>query len=398
MSVIISIMNVRKKVLIVGGGFAGVKAALELSNDKYFDVTLITPRSRFEYHGAMYRSATGKSPLEVVIPMSEIFSNSLNVRVELDNVAELRPQTNEIEGESGRVYSYDYLIMAVGYVVNYFDIPGMALYSETMYNITEAIKLRHHLVGSFRAAVNRAVNVTVIGGGPTGVEVASDIHNFANIVAGKHGIQRLEVNVRLIEASNRVLGTLSEKSSRIARKRLEELNVELHLSTQVTRCSKTKVYTSKGTFESDVTIWTAGNKANPLFANYPDLFTLDERHRVQVSEYFNANSPHVFVIGDAASTPYSGMAQTAIHNALALTKNLKRAVRGQHQVAYKPKRPEYVIPIGGEWALLETETDIKSGLEGWTTRREADLWVLKNFLVYNLANKHWQQGERLADF
>ncbi len=388
----------RTKVVIVGGGFAGVKTALELANDKHFDVTLLTPRSRFEYHGAMYRSATGRSPLEVVVPLTEIFAEALNVRVELDSIAELRPQTREVEGESGRVYQYDQLVMAVGYVVNYFDIPGMAQYSENMYSITDAIKLRHKLVGSFRSHAGREIEISVIGGGPTGVEIGSDIHNFAGMVAGKHGIENLKVRVRLIEASDRVLRTLSEQSSKIALKRLKELGVEVHLNTKVTKCTKTHIMTSDGTLKSDVTIWTAGNKANPLFASYPDLFTLDARQRVVVSEFFNANSPNIFVIGDAASTPYSGMAQTAIHNAIALAKNLKRSVNVQHQVPYIPKRPDYVVPIGGEWALLETEKEILHGAEGWEARRNADLWVLENFLVYNLANNHWQHGNKLADF
>ena len=391
-------MSARKKVVIVGGGFAGVKTALELSNDKDFDVTLITSRSRFEYHGAMYRSATGKSPLEVVVQMTEIFKDSLNVRIELDTVAELRPQTHEVEGESGQSYSYDYLVMAVGYVVNYFNIPGMALYAETMYSITEAIKLRHRLVGDFRGAKDKPINITVIGAGPTGIEIASDIKNFAELVASRHNIQNLQVKVRLIEASNRVLGGLSPESSELAKKRLEELGVDLFLDTKVTKCTKHSVHTDNETLDSDITVWTAGNKANPLFEYYPDLFTLDPHGRVVVGEYFNANSPNIFVIGDAASTPYSGMAQTAIHNAIALAANLKRIAHGQHQVAYKPKKPAYVVPIGGEWALLETDDGIKSGTEGWKARREADLWVLENFLAYKLANKHWQSGDRYAEF
>lgn len=391
-------MSTRKKVVIVGGGFAGVKTALELSNDKNFDVTLITPRSRFEYHGAMYRSATGKSPLEVVVQMSEIFKDSLNVRVELDTVAELRPQTKEVEGESGQSYSYDYLVMAVGYVVNYFNIPGMALYAETMYSITEAIKLRHRLVGAFRSAKTKPISVSIIGGGPTGIEIASDIKNFAELVASRHEIQNINVEVRLIEAGPRVLGGLSPDSSSIVEKRLHDLGVELLLNTKVVKCTKTAIATDSDKLQSDITIWTAGNKANPLFEYYPDLFTLDPHGRVMVGEYFNASSPDIFVIGDAASTPYSGMAQTAIHNAIALAANLKRVANNQHQVAYKPKKPAYVVPVGGEWALLETDEGIKSGAEGWKARREADLWVLENFLVYKLANKHWQSGDRYADF
>lgn len=391
-------MSSRKKVVIVGGGFAGVKTALELSNNNNFDITLIASRSIFEYHGAMYRSATGRSPLEVVVQMSEIFHDSLNVRVELDSVAELRPQQKEVEGESGNSYSYDYLVMAVGYVVNYFNIPGMATYSNSMYSITEAINLRHRLVGAFRSAGSKPVCITVIGAGPTGIEIASDIKNFAEIVASRHDIQNLTVDVRLVEAGNRVLGGLSPESSAIAQKRLEELGVKLMLSTKVTKCTKHSVITDTEKLQSDITIWTAGNKANPLFGYYPDLFTLDPHGRVIVNEYFNANDPDIFVIGDAASTPYSGMAQTAIHNAIALATNFKHAANGQRQIPYKPKRPAYVVPIGGEWALLETEEGIKSGAEGWKARRDADLWVLENFLVYKLANKHWRSGERYADF
>ncbi len=388
----------KKRVVIVGGGFAGVKLAHELSNNKHFEVTLISPRSRFEYHGAMYRSATGKSPLEVVVPFSEIFDESLNVRVELDSVVELRPQTKEVEGESGRVYSYDYLVMSVGYEVNFFNIAGMAIHAEHMYDIASAIKLRHRLVGAFRGANGSTVTISVIGAGPTGVEIASDIRNFARVVAGKHGIEGLEVKVRLIEASNRVLPTLSEASSKAALKRLESLSVDVLLNSKVSACKSDSIVVNGHSLKSDVTIWTAGNKANGLFASYPDIFSIGNRGRVNVSEHFNANSPDIFVIGDAADTPYAGMAQTAIHNGIALADNFKRVSENKQWLAYKPKQPEYVVPIGGEWALLQTEDGVIDGAEGWQARRQADKWVLENFLVYDVAHKHWQRGERLAEF
>jgi len=387
----------KHKIVIVGGGFAGTKLALELSNNKHFEVTLITRRGRFEYHGAMYRSATGRSPLEVVVPFSEIFAESLNVRVELDSVVELRPQTKEVEGESGRTYKYDYLIMAVGYEVNFFNIPGMALHAEHMYDISSAIKLRHRLVGAFRGANNKPVSVAVIGAGPTGVEIASDIKPFASVVAAKHQLPDIDVHVHLIEASPRVLSILSEETSKQAQKRLQELSVNVQVNTMVTECDQTSITTKNdGRIKTDVTIWTAGNKANGLFASYPDLFSVNNRGRVLVSEYFNANSPHIFVVGDAADTPHSGMAQTAIHNGMALANNLKRMSENKHWLSYQPKKPEYVIPIGGEWALLETDTGVTVGEAGWKARREADRWALENFLVYDVAKKHFDQGDKYA--
>ena len=390
--------DTKQKIVIVGGGFAGVKTALELANDDHFAVMLISPHGRFEYHGAMYRSATGRSPLEVVVPMEEIFRDT-NVEVVLDSITELRPDAKDIEGESGRTYAYDTLIMAVGYVVNYFGIAGMAEYAESMYSISEAIKLRHRLVGAFRMAKpNEPVQVTVIGAGATGVEIASDIKNFAKIVEGKHGLMDLTVQVRLIEASNRVLSMMQDDSSEIALDRLHDIGVDVQLETMVTRCNKDSVETNKGTFASDVTIWTAGNKANPLFAYYPDVFDVAENGRVKVNDYFQSNNPDIYVIGDAADTKYSGMAQTAIHNASAVAEVLKRTSHGMQPEMYKPKKPEYVVPIGGEWALLEADNRVQSGSDGWRARREADRWVLENFLVYELADKHYKEGERIANF
>lgn len=391
-------MSKKTKVLVIGGGFGGVKAALELADDsEHFDVTLLTPHTRFEYHGAMYRSATGRSPLEVVVPMREIFSGAKNVTVELDSMIELMPENKLVVGESGREYEYDVLIMAVGYVVNYFGIEGMAIHAESMYSISEAIKLRHRLVGAFRAnAGKKPVHITVIGAGPTGVEIVSDIKNFAKIVEGRHALDNIEVQPRLVEAADRVLPTLSQESSIHALRRLRELGVQVDLQTRVTKCSDDAIETDKGTKLSDVTIWTAGNKANPLFAAYPDTFSLAKSGRVAVNKYLQSDDPSIYVVGDAADTEYSGMAQTAIHNAIAVAANLKRVARNQRQQAYKPKKPAYVVPIGGEWALLETDDGVVTGSEGWKARRDADRWVLDNFLVYELANKHYQEGERLA--
>ena len=386
-----------EKVVIVGGGFAGVKCALELSNHPRFEVTLITPHTRFEYHGAMYRSATGRSPLEVVVPMSEIFAQATNVQVVLDSIAELQPESKSVLGESGRNYRYDTLVMSVGYVVNYFGIEGMAQNSESMYSIADAIKLRHRLVGVFReVGGKRPVNITVIGAGPTGVEIAADIRNFAKIVEGRHALDHVEVQTTLVEASKHVLPQLNEESSKLALKRLQELGIDVRLATTVTKCDHNKVTTNRGSIDSDVTIWTAGNKANPLFESYPDVFKLAKSGRVLVSNYLQSEDPHIYVIGDAADTEYSGMAQTAIHNAISVARNLIRRAGNQKLQAYKPKRPAYAVPIGGEWALLETEDGVVTGAEGWKGRREADRWVLENFLVYELANKHYQYGEVIA--
>lgn len=389
----------KQKVVVAGGGFAGVKAAHELMNNDAFEVVLLSPHGRFEYHGAMYRSATGRSPLEVVVPLSEIFNGATNVEVILDSVGELRPNEKVVEGATGQEYSYDILIMAVGYVVNYFGIEGMASHADNMYSIASAIKLRHDIVGSIRGQKpGEPLNIVVIGAGPTGIEIASDIQNFGKIIEGKHGLEHVPIHVHIVEAGNRVLPGLSNEASHLALERLKDLDIGVHLHTKVTKCNEDSVDTDAGNIPSDITIWTAGNKANPIFASYPDVFTISNSGRVAVDEFLRADRKDVFVLGDAADTQYSGMAQTAIHNAVAVSENLVRQASGEPMVPYEPKQPAYVVPIGGEWALLETEEGIKVGPEGWKARRGADRWVLENFLAYELADKHYKQGDRIADF
>jgi len=387
------------KIIIVGGGFAGTKLALELMNNDQFDVQLVTPHSRFEYHGAMYRSATGRSPLEVVLPFREIFAKAQNVEIVLDRMSDLRSEEKIIEGEAGTEYPYDFLVLSVGYVVNYFGIEGMALHSHNMYTIADAIKLRHAIVGAIRGREqNQSLHFTVIGAGPTGVELAADLQNFARIIEQKHNLKHIPIHVNIVEAADRLLPILSKESSAVALRRMHEVGVDVHLDTRAFKATSTSLETNHGLLQSDIIIWTAGNKANPLFAAYEDCFTLAKNGRVQVNEFFQAKKDDIFVVGDAAQTPYSGMAQTAIHNGVALADNLKKLVNSEQMKAYEPIAPAYSVPIGGDWAILEEDGKITTGAEGWRARRRADKWALENFLVYELADKHYQQGERLADF
>ena len=373
-------MGKKTKIVIIGGGFAGIKAALELGNNPLFEILLVTPRNRFEYHGAMYRSATGKSPLEVVIPLQEIFSDYTNITVAFDTAVDIIPDRSQVKGESGEYYGYSKLVVAIGNVVNYFNIPGMAENAETLYDITKTIQLRHRLVDALTKTSTGALNITIIGAGPTGVEVAADILSFAKAVANKYGLQEPKINTRLIEAAPRILSRLEPEASLAAENRLQAIGVDVITDVKVLEATPATITTNKDTYDSDVTIWTAGTRTHPFIEQFASLFTLDTRHKVVVNEYFQSNNPNIYVIGDAAATPYSGMAQTAIHNAIWLADNFKRMSQDEPQQAYVPKEPEYTVPIGDGWAILQTATGIISGSEGWQARRQADRWVLENFL------------------
>lgn len=387
----------KKHIVTVGGGFASVRLALELAKDDHFEVTLISPHQQLEYHGALYRSATGRSPLEVVIPFREIFADTPNVNVVNDFVTELRAQVKEVKGQSGRTYAYDAVVFGLGYEVEYFGIRGMREHSESIYTIYDTIKLRNRLRDVFIEKQGKAADIVIIGAGPTGVEVAGDLQTLTDIVADQYRTKPARPNITLIDRAERVLPQLSEEASAAAADQLKSLGVKLKLGEIVGSCKSTHICIRENVeIKADVVIWTAGSRANSFFERYPDIFSLDPRGRVQVNEYMQANSPDIYVLGDAASTKYSGMAQTAINDAHQLASNFKRFVQGEEIKPYKPHPPVYVVPIGREWAVAQQGKELVVGKEAWGIRRDADYFVLHSFLPKTLAQEHWRKAYEIA--
>lgn len=393
-------MDIQKhKLVIIGGGFASVKLARELGNDSRFEITLIAPHDTFEYHGALYRSANGHSPLEVVIPFREIFADSHNVNYVNDLLVELRSQTNEIKLLSGRTLMYDTLALGLGYEIEYYGIAGMRENSESMYTVFDTIKLRTKLLETFRNNAGKPSKIIVAGAGPTGVELASTMQHFRDLVCDKYGCEPTKLDLTLVDGAPRVLPMMMPEVSEIVQKELEKLNVKLVLGNGIKHCFKHSVHFTNGDQAPyDVIVWTAGSRGNPFFEKYPDLFYLEKKGRVAVNEYLQPYSPKMYVMGDCASTQYSGMAQTAIFDAIFVANDLRKRVSGEPRETYQPKEPAYIVPVGDHSAVVQNGKDISVGNDGWKARRDADLWVLQNFLPEKLAHEHWLKGEQTAQF
>lgn len=385
-------------VVIVGGGFAGVKAALELSNKKDLSVTLISRGSDFEYHGALYRSATGHSPLEVVMRLGDIFAGKDNIELVVDNIDTINNQLKYVKSETGQQYPYDRLLMCVGNEKSYFGIPGLDVYAHSMYTIHDTMKLRNELVKLFTIPHRQKVRVIVIGAGPSGTELASELQNFSNLVANRYGHTAKKVEVDLVERSARVLPILNEKASRIALKRLVKIGVNVMLGKKVIQCTRNTVRLDDEERAADLIIWTAGCKTVDIYSRYPELFAI-EQGRVVVNEYMQVNkAKDIYVLGDNAFTKYSGMAQTAVSDAIFVAKNLISEVAGKELRTYAPHVPIYVVPISGKWAVVQSGNSVRSGRYGWTVRRKADLYIYKNFEPLKKAYITWRKGNRLGKF
>lgn len=385
------------RVVIVGGGFGGCKTALELANKKGIEVTLINSSNNFEYHGALYRSATGRSPMEVVIPIEDMLKRAKNVEFVLDTIARIDPAKNRLISETGHEYHYDQVVLALGNQVNYFGIKGMEQNSFAMSTIPQTIALRNHLTQLFREHGSKP-GIAIVGGGASGVELAGEVNHYAKMVAEKYGGNQSEPKVLLIEGADRLLPNLDPVVSARAYKRLKELGVELRLNTKVNSCEQGKVCLSGEDIIADVIVWTAGSCAVNFYLEHPKVFTL-ERGRVKVDQYMRATAyGNVYVIGDNAFTKHSGMAQTALHDAKYVAANFVRLSKSQKPIEYHPRKPTYVVPVGPNWAVLQTDKRQLSGYRAWLERRRADRWIFKNFLPYKAAIKQWRRGNRIADF
>lgn len=394
----LSVMSKKNmRVVIVGGGFGGVKAALNLANKPGFEVQLISDNTHFEYHGALYRSAVGHSPMEVVIPLKEIFKDAENVELILDSAGFVDAKKQRIASLTGNIYPYDKAIFALGSTINYFGIQGLKQHTFAMQDIPHTIKLRKQLVELFTTPKSTPVRIAIVGAGASGVELAGELPNFARFIAKKHGLKPPRVKIMLVDGAERILPLLSPKASAKAAKHLLDLGIEIHLNIRVESCESGNICMSAGNLGADIIVWTAGSKPVDFYKNNPGVFTLGHGGRVAVDDHLLARGQeHIYVIGDNADTPYAGMAQTALHDANFVASNLIKLHNHQKLRHYKPKRPVYVVTAGPKWAVVQEGSKVASGYRGWLTRRKADLAIFKNFQPYEQAIKTWRQARKMS--
>ena len=377
-----------KRVIVAGSGFGGVKAALLLAKQPNTEVRLISDRDCFEYHAALYRTSTGRSQLEVSIQLTEIFAHS-KAEIINDRVEVLDSSAKHISGQSGTKYHYDSLILALGSVTEYYGIKGLPDYSYGIKSDEEAMRLKNHLHHELTAGQHGAeLNYVVVGGGPTGVELAGELIFYLHRIRQRHGITR-HFNVQVVEAAPRLLPTLPEDISRKAEKRLKKLGIKIFTSTAVKAETASALKLPEGSIETHTVIWTAGVTNNPFFSANAKLFTLGKGKRVEVDGQL-LGAPHAYVIGDSAATAQSGWAQTAIYDAGFVAQILG----GAKPKAYHPPKPVGAIPIGPKWCLVASDHRRLSGYPGWLVRRWLDLKLYSNVLPPMLALKTWASGTK----
>lgn len=384
-------------VTIVGGGFGGIKAALELSSDHSIQITLISDRPDFQYYPALYSSATGHSHLESWVPLSTIFADKKNIRVVLDTVTAIDPTTKELKTKSGKTYAYERCILALGVVTTYFGIEGLETYSFGIKSQEEIERLKKHLYTDITEKHDMDKHYVVIGAGPTGVELSAALGSYITRICERSDVNcQRPPQIDLLEAAPRILPRMSEKSSEIVLKRLQSLGVAVHTSEVVESATAEQVMVGGESIKSRTVIWTAGVTNHPFYKEQGKVFNLEKNGRVKVDEYMLA-APDIYVIGDNASTPYTGLAQTALHDALFVAKNIKREVNGHEIKKYKAVKPPVVVPVGENWAILEWHSIRISGWLGSILRRIADFIGYNDMLPLGQALGVWRASMVMED-
>jgi len=359
----------KEKILIVGGGFAGVKAALELADDDRFAVTLLSDQQYFKYYPALYHTATGGRYANSWISLQQIFKHK-KITIAQDRATTIDRKAKIVGTESGATYSYDSVILALGVVTNYFGIEGLEEFSYGIKSITEVERLKAHLHQQLIDDHKPDLNYVIVGAGPTGIELAGALPMYLRHIMKLHGIKDRKVHIDLIEAAPRLLPRMARETSRSVQRRLKRLGVKLYVGQAVQAASADELTVKGKSIRSHTIIWTAGVTNHPFFKD--NNFSMTPHGKVWVDSYLQAEDD-VFIAGDNANTVHSGLAQTAAHDGAFIAQNLKRRASGWNMKSYKPKLPITVIPAGPHWAVVTWGHFHIYGWLGWVLRELGDL-------------------------
>lgn len=384
----------RPKVVIVGGGFGGLYAAKTLSNEAV-QVTLIDRKNHHTFQPLLYQVALAVlSPGDVASPLRHILRRAHNVQVLLTEAAGFDTATRRVKLSDGAELAYDYLIVAAGARHAYFghdeweaDAPGLK-------TIEDAVEIRRRLLLAFERAEretlftgkSKMLTVAVIGGGPTGVELAGAIADLARLALAKDfkAIDTTKTRVRLYEAAPRILGTFSEESSRRAARQLQELGVEVLTGNLVTAVEPGRIKVGDEWIATDVTLWATGVAASPLGRKLGA--ETDRAGRVLIEPDLSVpGDRNIFVIGDmsalmdANGKPVPGLAAAAIQQGEAAAENILRDLRDAARVPFKYRDRGSMATIGYHRAVAEFGDRKLSGLTAWLLWSVVHVFLLIGF-------------------
>jgi len=388
------------RVVIVGAGFGGLEAAKRLAGQPV-DVTVVDQRNHHLFQPLLYQVATAAlSPADIAAPIRSILARAANVRVLLDSVCAVTPSSRTVELQSGRSLSYDWLILATGARHSYFGREDWAAHAPGIKTIEDATAVRRRVLLALERAETEEhgkvrdalLTFVVIGGGPTGVEMAGAIAELARQSVSRdfRSITPHCSRVILVEAGSRLLSSFPLRLSERTRASLERLGVEVRLGTAVTDIAGDYVRIGSERIGSHTTVWAAGVQASPAarWLGAP----ADRLGRVLVDEdLFALGHTRVFAIGDTAGcpSPRGGMLPGIAPVAKQQGRYVADRILGRTMKPFRYRDFGNLATIGRKSAVADFGRMRLSGFPAWLVWCVAHVWFLVGFRSRLSVILHW---------
>lgn len=424
------------RIVILGGGFAGVNTAQALSRHlpQTADIVLISSRFAHTFSPWLYEVASGNAvahahgvnralAMSADVPLAALLPSGGRVRFRHAVVSGLDLEHKHVILEGGHTVQYDVLVIGLGSEVAYFGIPGLEDCSLPLKTTQDAVAI-HRRVGELVESVMRGdrstIDIRIGGAGPSGVELAAELATMFRTVTRQKKLPSGALRVTMFDAGSRVLGMMLAKVSQATERRLHSLGVEVMSDTMLAECYPNAVlvrprprgdgedspsrspFTGATRLSSDLTIWTGGVKPNSVL----DKFDLpkDPRGRIRVTPSFEVyGHPNIFALGDAAifvnpatNQPVPQTAQAAEFAATRVANNIVRALDNRPLIPVQlPKSWPFVVAVGGRYGVAAVGNIVIKGYLAYLIRRAADGQYFFRTLPFGLALRTWWRGVAL---
>jgi NADH dehydrogenase len=387
----------KKKVLVIGGGFAGIQFIKHL-DETLFDVLLIDKLNHHQFQPLFYQVATSQlEPASISFPLRHVFKNKKNIQIRLAEVLSIQPEDKCVQTTIGK-FDYDSLVIAIGCKTNFFgnaEIEKNALTLKTTY---EAIQIRNHILQTFENIISAEdhekeglLNLSIVGAGPTGVELAGAFAEIKNHILPKDypGINFSQFKINLIEGSKNTLNNMSALAQTASKKYLEKMGVHIFTETYVKKYDGNVLELSNGKIlKSKTVIWAAGVIGHEI-KGLP-ISCIQTGNRIKVNRtHLVENTQNIFAIGDIAfmETPkypkgHPQLANVAINQAKNLATNFKRNFYEKPIREFEYKDLGSMATIGRNKAVVDLPYFKFKGYFAWL------IWMfLHLMLILSVRNK-----------
>lgn len=384
------------RIVIIGGGFAGIALAKKLKN-KNLQVVLLDKHNYHTFQPLLYQVATGGLEAgSIAYPIRKVIQEYKDFYFRLTSVTEIDTKNKKVIAEIGEL-SYDYLVIATGSKTNYFGNKEIERNSMSMKTIPQSLNIRSLILENFEQAVltkdsaekNTLINFVLVGGGPTGVELAGALAEMKKEILQKDypdlNIDRMEIN--LIQSGDRILNTMSEKSSKEAQDFLENLGVKIWKNVRVLNYDGKTIMTNTDlTFETATVIWTAGVRG-ALVPGLDAQSLVENVKRIRVNEFNQVKGfDTIFAIGDIAMMELSDypeghpmMAQPALQQGRLLGDNIIKLINKQPMIPFQYNDKGSMATIGRNKAVVDLPNYHFSGVFAWFVWMFVHLFSLIGF-------------------